>query len=577
MRLVLVALFSILSLVASAQFKLYEQGIDAYQAKEYPKAISLLNEYLDKGTRDKAFDVEVRYYVALAYFKTQYFTSSVREFDKALQLGHKNVGNINWFMAKAYSELKAYRESIECYTKAIEIIKDPANQSKLYFERAIQYEKQGSSALVATDLKQSITLDKNNGEAATLLKRVTPANDARGLVSTPASKETQKIVSTNSDQPKELIPVVKNAAKESSAVVALPPPTSQAKPDVKNATTTKQVTDQPAPVVASNEVTKPKLVDPISTTVDTKSNLKKPDAGTTVVATKIDATKAVPTTTEPPPLVNKKAEERQIATNLPASSPVATPVAPTPTPVVVPAEPTLADEYKDEKRYALIIGNSKYKFVQQLKNATNDANDMAVELGNSGFEVIKVIDGDYMQMREAFRKFNEQLNKGPKDQTVGLFYYAGHGMQNEGENYLIPIDADVKDDIDIPRVCLPMQRVVLANMERSSTRMNIVIMDACRNNPFPSSSRSAGGSGLAEIKRAKGSFIAYATAPGSTASDGEGRNGLYTQELLKAMKKPNRTIESVFKEVRANVLKLSDDRQNTWDSSNIIGDFYFKF
>jgi uncharacterized caspase-like protein len=225
----------------------------------------------------------------------------------------------------------------------------------------------------------------------------------------------------------------------------------------------------------------------------------------------------------------------------------------------------------------LVIGNANYKYVQQLKNAPNDANDMAAELEKSNFEVIKVIDGDYMQMRDAFRKFNDLLNKGPKDQTVGLFYYAGHGMQNEGENYLIPVDADVKDDIDIPRVCLPMQRVVLANMERSSTRMNIVIMDACRNNPFPSSSRSAGGSGLAEIKRAKGSFIAYATAPGSTASDGEGRNGLYTQELLKAMKRPNRTIESVFKEVRANVLKLSDDRQNTWDSSNIIGDFYFKF
>jgi uncharacterized caspase-like protein len=102
-------------------------------------------------------------------------------------------------------------------------------------------------------------------------------------------------------------------------------------------------------------------------------------------------------------------------------------------------------------------------------------------------------------------------------------------------------------------------------------------MDACRNNPFPSSARDIGGGGLAEIKRAKGSFIAYATSPGATASDGDGRNGLYTQELLKALKKPGRTIEQVFKEVRQNVLKLSDDKQNTWDSSNIIGEFYFKF
>jgi hypothetical protein len=246
-------------------------------------------------------------------------------------------------------------------------------------------------------------------------------------------------------------------------------------------------------------------------------------------------------------------------------------------PIIEEKPLTLAEIYKSEKRYALVIGNSKYKAVAPLKNATNDANDIAAELEKSNFEVIKVLDGDYIKMREAFTKFHQKLTNGPKDQTVGLFYYAGHGLQNEGENYLVPIEADVKYDDDIPRMCLPMQRVVLANMERSSTRMNIVIMDACRNNPFPSSARDIGGGGLAEIKRAKGSFIAYATSPGATASDGEGRNGLYTQELLKAMKKPGRTIEQVFKEVRQNVLKLSEDKQNTWDSSNIIGEFYFKF
>jgi len=107
--------------------------------------------------------------------------------------------------------------------------------------------------------------------------------------------------------------------------------------------------------------------------------------------------------------------------------------------------------------------------------------------------------------------------------------------------------------------------------------MNIVILDACRNNPFPALNRSLGEDGLGEMKRARGSFIAYATAPGSVASDGTGRNGLYTQELIKAIKKPGLTIEQVFKEVRLNVLRLSADKQNTWDSSNIVGEFYFKF
>jgi uncharacterized caspase-like protein len=130
---------------------------------------------------------------------------------------------------------------------------------------------------------------------------------------------------------------------------------------------------------------------------------------------------------------------------------------------------------------------------------------------------------------------------------------------------------------DISRYCFGVQKMVLANMERSNSRMNIVILDACRNNPFPALTRSMGDQGLGEMRRARGSFIAYATAPGSVASDGTGKNGLYTQELLKAMRKPGLTIEQVFKEVRKNVLQLSNDKQNTWDSSNIIGEFYFKF
>lgn len=239
--------------------------------------------------------------------------------------------------------------------------------------------------------------------------------------------------------------------------------------------------------------------------------------------------------------------------------------------------PALATAYKDEKRYALVIGNGNYnKNIGILKNPVNDATDVATELRKSNFEVQLVTNCTYVQLREAMRKFHENLVNGPKDQTVGLFYYAGHGVQYQDENYLVPIDADVQYEDDILRMCFPVQRMVLANMERSNTRMNIVILDACRNNPFPATTRSVS-SGLGEMKRARGSFIAYATAPGSVASDGSGRNGLYTQELVKALRKPNLTIEQVFKDVRVNVLRLSGDKQYTWDSSNITGEFYFKF
>ena len=246
--------------------------------------------------------------------------------------------------------------------------------------------------------------------------------------------------------------------------------------------------------------------------------------------------------------------------------------------IPVTATPSVAEFYKDEKRYALVIGNSNYpRNIGVLKNPVNDATDFAKELQNSNFEVQLLTNATYGQMRAAMLRFKEKVDAGERDKTVSLFYYAGHGLQRDDENYLVPIDAMIEFEDDIARYCFPVQRMVLANMERSNSRMNIVILDACRNNPFPALSRSLGEQGLMEMRRARGSFIAYATAPGSIASDGQGRNGLYTQELLKAMRKPGLTIEQVFKEVRQSVLRLSANKQNTWDSSNIIGEFYFKF
>lgn len=228
-----------------------------------------------------------------------------------------------------------------------------------------------------------------------------------------------------------------------------------------------------------------------------------------------------------------------------------------------------------EKRYALVIGNSEYQNgVPKLPNPLNDASDMAALLRACHFDVILVTNGSYSQVRESIKTFYEKLSAGPKGQTVGLFYYAGHGLQYENENYLVPVDANIQYSDDIVRMGVPVQRTVLANMERSNSTLNIVILDACRNNPFPAASREMG-AGLAEVQKAKGAFIAYATAPGSVASDGSGRNGLYTQELLKAMSVPGLPIEQVFKLVRRNVLKLSGEKQYTWDSSNILGDFYF--
>jgi len=238
----------------------------------------------------------------------------------------------------------------------------------------------------------------------------------------------------------------------------------------------------------------------------------------------------------------------------------------------------LAELYKDERRYALVIGNSQYvKEIGELRNPVNDAMDMAAELERSNFQVQLLTNATYGQIRAGLQKFKERLESGDPEKTVGLFYFAGHGLRMEEENYIVPADAKVEYEDDIWRYCFPVQRMVLANMEGSKARMNIVILDACRSNPFPSLTRAIGNQGLVEMQKARGSFIAFATSPGSVAIDGTGRNGLYTQEVLKAIRKPGLSIEQVFKEVRSNVLRLSNGKQNTWDSSNITGEFYFKF
>lgn len=222
-----------------------------------------------------------------------------------------------------------------------------------------------------------------------------------------------------------------------------------------------------------------------------------------------------------------------------------------------------------EQRVALIIGNESYKEAP-LVNPVNDARGIAKALEGFGFTVIKRENADFTEMKRAIREFGRSLQSG----SVGLFYYSGHGMQVKGENYLIPIGAQIGHEEEIEYEAVNAG-FILAQMEAARNRMNIVILDACRNNPFARSFRSAIGGGLASMNAPTGSMIAYATAPGSTASDGTGKNGLYTEELLAQMKIPGQKIEDVFKRVRANVVSRSNSQQVPWESSSLIGDFYF--
>jgi caspase domain-containing protein/lysozyme inhibitor LprI len=222
-----------------------------------------------------------------------------------------------------------------------------------------------------------------------------------------------------------------------------------------------------------------------------------------------------------------------------------------------------------ERRLALIIGNAAYESAP-LRNPVNDARAMATTLRTLGFEVTALENASLPEMKRAIDDFGDALrSKG----GVGLFYFSGHGIQVNGRNYIIPVGARVKGERDVEYESVDAGRV-LGKMEDAGNRMNLVILDACRDNPFARSFRSAA-SGLASLDAASGTFIAYATAPGRTADDGTGANGLYTEQLMRYMKTPGLKVEDVFKRVRVDVEKSSGGKQVPWESSSLKGDFYF--
>jgi len=176
--------------------------------------------------------------------------------------------------------------------------------------------------------------------------------------------------------------------------------------------------------------------------------------------------------------------------------------------------------FSQEKRLALVIGNGNYQHGGKLKNAKNDAELMASSLEKLGFDVLKAIDADKAEMDKTLLDFWRQLSK----YEVALFYYAGHGVQFEGKNYLLPTDAEVEDFLALEVEAIDMDKVV-RQFSRFPSNINIVILDACRDNPFRTWYRGST-LGFAAMSAPSGSIIAYATAEGATAADGDGSNGL---------------------------------------------------
>ena len=239
----------------------------------------------------------------------------------------------------------------------------------------------------------------------------------------------------------------------------------------------------------------------------------------------------------------------------------------------VTRELTVEKPKVSDKRTALVIGNGNYHAARKLTNPVNDATDMVAALKELGFEVVSGTDLTLKQMREKVREFGDKLKE---NGGVGLFYYAGHGIQVNGTNYLIPVDTDIPREDEIESLAYSLDNL-FGKLSTANNGFNIVILDACRNNPFAQSwNRGLDTGGLAQVSAPTGTFIAYATDVNKSASDGSGRNGLYTSWLLKVIPTQNLKLQDVFNEVTKGVRTSSNGKQTPWTASSFYGDFYFQ-
>lgn len=229
--------------------------------------------------------------------------------------------------------------------------------------------------------------------------------------------------------------------------------------------------------------------------------------------------------------------------------------------------------FSSQNRIALVIGNSAYSYAQRLSNPSNDAEAIASALRRIGFNVIYGIDLDYFEMQSILEKFSDAIY----DADTALFFYAGHGIQTDGRNYLIPVDAKLRRWSDLRFRAVDID-VFLDEMRE--TDVDILFLDACRDNPFDIAFERGGNRsvtparGLAEITDPKGSFIAFATEPGNVALDGKGKHSPFTESLLRHIETPNLEIGAMMARVRVDVLKMTDGKQHPWSSSSLVGEYF---
>jgi uncharacterized caspase-like protein len=223
----------------------------------------------------------------------------------------------------------------------------------------------------------------------------------------------------------------------------------------------------------------------------------------------------------------------------------------------------------DRKNFALLIGNSKYS-ESKIISPENDVMLLANELKNKGFDVIVCTNLTCREMKVQMQVFEDKLDW---HNGIALFYYSGYGLQCNGGNYLIPIDARIDKEQDIELEAIDIQRII-AKMEISKTSLNLIILDASRKNPYSKRLKNKS-DGLAIIEPPLSTMVAYSATPGNYSIESDDDNSLYTKELVKAIRMNDLKIEEVFKKVRKGVYNKSKGQQSTWENSSLFNDFYF--
>ena len=243
--------------------------------------------------------------------------------------------------------------------------------------------------------------------------------------------------------------------------------------------------------------------------------------------------------------------------------------------VIIPATILLgASQALAENRLALVIGQSAYRSVPALPNPANDARAVTQMLTDSGFEVSSASDLSQIQLREKVSEFAGKIAAKGSD-TIALVFYAGHGLQIDGENFLVPVDVDPKRESDIPMQAVRLNDI-LNTLTSVPSKMRFLLLDSCRNNPFPEIKSAGRGLAIVDAKiGAPNTFLSFSTSPGAEAEDGAGANSPYTAALLAAARESNIPVEETFKHVRLAVNRATDGRQTPWDSSSLTEDFRF--